>query len=102
MMWCKAPGASIRDLLGMENDYHKSIYKETAEVKGVPHFQRVLANTVTLSGISVPPVVDRPQIVVRLGPRFRNDSIAYIPFDRNQCASSAKRGQIKVKSSLHF
>ena len=38
-MWCKAPGASIRDRLGIQNNYHKSFFRETANIKGVPYFQ---------------------------------------------------------------
>jgi hypothetical protein len=37
-MWSKAPGASIRDRLGIQNNYDKCFFKETANIKGVPYF----------------------------------------------------------------
>ena len=41
-MWCKAPGASIRDRLGIQNNYDKCFFKETADIKGVPYFHYLL------------------------------------------------------------
>ena len=34
----QSPGASIRDRLGLQNNYDKCFFKETANIKGVPYF----------------------------------------------------------------
>jgi hypothetical protein len=38
MMWCKAPGASMRAMRGMINSYHRVFSKTTHENRGVPYF----------------------------------------------------------------
>ncbi len=32
------PGVSIRDRLGIQNNHHKSLFRKTANIKGVPFF----------------------------------------------------------------